>query len=68
MGHTAAMGEDPDEREFVGINLQRSQSLHIRHEQMLQKWPLLDEEWARRVDAARLARRDTTPGAATFGR
>lgn len=59
--------QEPD-REFVGINIQRSQSLYIRHEQLLQKWPLLDEEWARRVEAARLGRRDTTPGAATFGR
>jgi hypothetical protein len=41
---------------------------HVRHAQLLERWPLLPEEWARRVDAARVAAVDRTPGAATFGR
>ncbi len=41
---------------------------HVRHAQLLERWPLLPELWARRVDAARLAAVDRTPGAATFGR
>lgn len=41
---------------------------HIRHEQILERWPILPEPWARRIEAARLAAVDRTPGAATFGR
>ncbi len=41
---------------------------HIRHEQLLDRWPILSEPWARRIEATRLAAVDRTPGAATFGR
>lgn len=41
---------------------------HIRHEQVLRRWPILPEDWARKVEATRLAAVDRTPGAATFGR
>ncbi len=39
-----------------------------RHAQLLARWPVLDQPWARRVEEARLAAVDRTPGAATFGR
>jgi hypothetical protein len=41
---------------------------HIRHEQMLDRWPILAEDWARMVEDTRLSAIDRTPGAATFGR
>ena len=41
---------------------------YVRHAQVLERWPLLPERWAQRVDAARIAAVDRTPGAATFGR
>ncbi len=41
---------------------------HLRHEDLLEKWPLLDEPWALEREEARLARVDRTPAAATFGR
>lgn len=41
---------------------------YIRHEQVLQRWPILPEEWARRVENTRISSVDHTPGAATFGR
>ncbi len=41
---------------------------HIRHEQMLERWPVLPEGWARAVETARLAAVDRTPGTASFGR
>ncbi|MFM8828830.1 MAG: hypothetical protein ACKORG_08180 [Actinomycetota bacterium] len=41
---------------------------HIRFEQVLDRWPLLPEDWARRVEDTRMAAVDRTPGAATFGR
>lgn len=39
-----------------------------RHAQLLARWPVLDEPWARRIEEARLAGVDRTPGPATFGR
>lgn len=39
-----------------------------RHAQLLARWPVLDEPWARRVETRRLAAVDRTPGPATFGR
>ncbi len=39
-----------------------------RHAQLLARWPVLPESWARSVEAHRLAGVDRTPGAATFGR
>jgi hypothetical protein len=41
---------------------------HIRHGQILERWPILAEPWARQVESTRLAAVDRTPGAATFGR
>jgi hypothetical protein len=41
---------------------------HIRHAQLLDRWPILAEPWARRIEEGRLAAVDRTPGAATFGR
>jgi hypothetical protein len=41
---------------------------HIRHADILRRWPILPEEWARAVESARLAAVDRTPGTATFGR
>ncbi len=41
---------------------------HIRHAQILERWPILSEPWARSVERTRMAAVDRTPGAATFGR
>ncbi len=41
---------------------------HIRHAQILDRWPILAEPWARRVEQRRLLAVDHTPGPATFGR
>ena len=54
------------ERRMVFASAQNSR--HLRHEQLLKRWPLLPEEWAARVDETRIASVDRTPGAATFGR
>jgi hypothetical protein len=40
-----------------------------RHAQLLARWPILDERWARSIEARRIeAANDRTPGPATFGR
>ncbi len=41
---------------------------YIRHQQVLERWPLLQEDWARMVEDTRVSAFDRTPGAATFGR
>ncbi len=41
---------------------------HIRHAQILARWPVLPEPWARRIERTRIESVDRTPGAATFGR
>ena len=41
---------------------------HIRHAQILERWPILPEGWAKAVETARLASVDRTPGTASFGR
>jgi hypothetical protein len=41
---------------------------HIRHAEILQRWPILPEGWAKAVEEARLAAVDRTPGTASFGR
>lgn len=41
---------------------------HIRHAQILDRWPILPEGWARAVETTRLAAVDRTPGTASFGR
>jgi hypothetical protein len=41
---------------------------HIRHAQILDRWPILPEGWAKAVETTRLSSVDRTPGTATFGR
>lgn len=41
---------------------------HIRHAEILQRWPILPEGWAKAIETTRLSSVDRTPGAATFGR
>ncbi len=41
---------------------------HIRHAEILQRWPILSEDWAKAIENHRLAAVDHTPGAASFGR
>jgi hypothetical protein len=41
---------------------------HIRHAQILERWPILAEPWARRIEQHRLSAVDRTPGPASFGR
>jgi len=41
---------------------------HIRHAQILERWPILAEPWARKIEHRRISSVDRTPGAATFGR
>jgi hypothetical protein len=41
---------------------------HIRHAQILERWPILAEAWARKIEHRRISSVDRTPGAATFGR
>ena len=41
---------------------------HIRHAQILERWPILPEGWARAVETTRLESVDRTPGAASLGR
>lgn len=40
---------------------------HIRHEQIMDRWPIIAEPWARRIETRRLTI-DRSVGAATFGR
>lgn len=58
---------DPrDERRLIFAKGENTR--HVRHAQVLSRWPVLSEEWARRVEDARINSVDRTPGAATFGR
>lgn len=41
---------------------------HFRHDQVLQRWPVLLEDWAQHVEDARISSVDRTPGTASFGR
>jgi hypothetical protein len=41
---------------------------HIRHAEILDRWPILPEGWARAVESTRLSAVDRTPGTASFGR
>jgi hypothetical protein len=41
---------------------------HLRHAQVLGRWPILTEPWARAIEDKRINSVDRTPGAATFGR
>ena len=39
-----------------------------RHRELLARWPIVDEAWARAIEQKRIAAVDRTPGPATFGR
>ena len=39
-----------------------------RHRELLARWPILDEAWARAIERNRITSVDRTPGPATFGR
>ena len=54
--------------QFVGLFAKSENFRHVRHDQVLARWPVLDEPWARSIEAARTAAVDRTPAAATFGR
>ncbi len=41
---------------------------HIRHAEILGRWPVIAEDWAVAVETTRLDSVDRTPGAASFGR
>jgi len=62
----ARMKDPADDRRMIFSKGENTR--HIRFEQVLDRWPLLPEDWARRVENTRMAAVDRTPGAATFGR
>ncbi len=41
---------------------------HVRHAEILGRWPVIPEDWAKAVESTRLSSVDRTPGAASFGR
>lgn len=41
---------------------------HVRHAEILHRWPIIAEDWAKAVESTRLAAVDRTPGTASFGR
>lgn len=57
----------PDEERRL-IYAAGANTRHIRHDQILERWPILPEDWAQRIEDARIASVDRTPGQATFGR
>lgn len=68
----AASGIVPDGGDVMGgrrtILATGANMRHIRHAEILQRWPILSEDWAKAVEVHRLAAVDRTPGAASFGR
>ncbi len=54
--------------QMVGLFARSENFRHVRHDQVLTRWPVIDEPWAQRVEAARVGAIDRTPGAASFGR
>lgn len=54
--------------EFVGLFAKSENFRHVRHDQVLARWPVLDEPWAQSIETARKESVDRTPAAATFGR
>jgi hypothetical protein len=65
-GGPSSFGDVMDGRRTI---LARGENMrHVRHAQILERWPILPEEWARGVETTRLAAVDRTPGAASFGR
>ncbi len=58
---------DPrDERRLIFAKGENTR--HMRHDQLLKRWPILTEDWARMIEDRRISSVDRTPGAATFGR
>jgi len=58
---------DPrDERRLIFAKGENTR--HMRHDQVLRRWPILPEQWARMIEERRVNSVDRTPGAATFGR
>lgn len=41
---------------------------HVRHDSLLERWPIVGEIWAEAIEETRIGAIDRTPGAATFGR
>lgn len=41
---------------------------HVRHAEILARWPILPEGWAKAIETTRLSAVDRTPGTASFGR
>ena len=66
MAQAIGMPASDDERRLVYAKGENTR--HFRHAQILDRWPILPEPWARNVERTRLAAVDRTPGAATFGR
>ena len=62
----------PDGGDVMGgrrtINATGANMRHFRHAEVLERWPILPEGWARAIESSRLASVDRTPGAASFGR
>lgn len=67
LAEVVARAEDPGQIQRMMFS-KGENTRHIRHEQMLDRWPILAEDWARMVEDTRLSAIDRTPGAATFGR
>ncbi|MCB0873229.1 MAG: hypothetical protein H6531_07720 [Actinobacteria bacterium] len=55
-----------DERRLIFATGENTR--HLRHDQVLRRWPVLTEIWAQGVEQTRINSVDRTPGAATFGR
>ncbi len=60
-----AISQPQDERRMIFAKGENYR--HIRHAQILDRWPIIAEPWARSIEQRRLTL-DRTPGAATFGR
>lgn len=41
---------------------------HVRHADILDRWPVVGERWASDVEETRIGSVDRTPGTASFGR
>ena len=67
LADTVARAQDPGDVQRMMFS-KGENTRHIRYQQVLDRWPLLTEDWARMVEDTRVAATDRTPGAATFGR
>ena len=65
-GRPASMADPRDTQRMMFSKGENTR--FIRFQQVLDKWPLLQEDWARMVEDTRVSAVDRTPGAATFGR